>query len=399
MSKRFIYLTRPVLVLSFVSFFTDIASEMLYPVMPVYLESIGFSILLIGILEGLAETTAGIGKGYFGNLSDATGRRLPFVQMGYLLSAIAKPLLAVSALPAWVFGVRTAERIGKGLRTGARDAMLSDLGGEQHKGKVFGFHRSMDTLGAVAGPLIALVFLRLYPAQYTSLFLLAAIPGAISIILLFSMKEKRTSGLSSRPGLFSFLKYYRKGSKQFRHSLNGLILFALFNSSDVLLLLKMKETGMDDAGIITVYIFYNLVFAVFSFPTGILADRLGIRKTLLLGLGLYVLVYSGFAVNDQNRVYWLLFFLYGLYAAATDGLSKAWISQLVPGSETGTAIGLYTGLAGIAAFVASSMAGWIWLVAGAGLAFGLTAFAAALALLYLLATTNDDVYGKEVRST
>jgi MFS family permease len=112
-----------------------------------------------------------------------------------------------------------------------------------------------------------------------------------------------------------------------------------------------------------------------------------------------VLVYSGFAVNDQNRVYWLLFFLYGLYAAATDGLSKAWISQLVPGSETGTAIGLYTGLAGIAAFVASSMAGWIWLVAGAGLAFGLTAFAAALALLYLLATTNDDVYGKEVRST
>jgi MFS family permease len=159
-------LTRTVLLVSFVSFFTDIASEMLYPVMPVYLQSIGFSVLLIGILEGMAEATAGLSKGYFGNYSDKLGSRVPFVRWGYTLSAISKPLMAVFTFPLWVFFARTLDRLGKGVRTGARDAILSDESTKENKGKVFGFHRALDTAGAAIGPLAALVFLYYYPAQY-----------------------------------------------------------------------------------------------------------------------------------------------------------------------------------------------------------------------------------------
>jgi len=388
------YLTRPILVLGSVSFFTDIASEMLYPVMPMFLESIGFSVLLIGILEGIAETTAGLSKGYFGNLSDLTKKRLPFVQLGYGLSAIAKPLLAVSILPLWIFFVRTTERLGKGIRTGARDAMLSQYAAIKDKGKVFGFHRSMDTLGAVTGPLLALLILGIWPGQYQLLFLLAAIPGLFSIILVFQLKETSPPKIKvNRPGFFDFLKYYKAGGENYRHLVNGLLLFALMNSSDILLLLKMQEAGVSDQGVITVYIFYNLIFAIFSFPTGILADKIGIKRTYLIGLILYIFVYTGFALNGSIEIYWILFFLYGVYAAATDGLSKAWITKHIPQAETGTGIGFYTSLAGISAFFASSIAGLLWWKLGSGWAFGATAAIAFIALIYLwLMTTESTDY-------
>ncbi|HMY47773.1 MAG TPA: MFS transporter, partial [Leptospiraceae bacterium] len=152
-------LTRPIILLSLVSLFTDIASEMLYPVMPIYLGSIGFSVFYIGVLEGFAEATAGLSKGYFGNLSDAIGRRLPFVRGGYALSAISKPMMAVSVFPGWIFLSRTVDRLGKGIRTAARDAMLSDASAPEHRGRVFGFHRALDTTGALLGPVLSLTFL------------------------------------------------------------------------------------------------------------------------------------------------------------------------------------------------------------------------------------------------
>ncbi|MBX7095195.1 MAG: MFS transporter, partial [Flavobacteriales bacterium] len=164
------YLHPIVIRLSMVSLFTDMASEMLYPIMPVYLKSIGFSIILIGVLEGIAEAVAGFSKGYFGNWSDHSGKRLPFVQIGYSLSAISKPLIGLFSNVWWIFGARTMDRLGKGIRTGARDAMLSDVSSEKDHGKVFGFHRSMDTLGAVAGPALALLFLYYYPGEYSLLF-------------------------------------------------------------------------------------------------------------------------------------------------------------------------------------------------------------------------------------
>ena len=215
-------ITRTIFILSLVSLFTDIASEMLYPIMPMYLTSIGFSVMLIGLLEGIAEATAGLSKGYFGNLSDSTDRRKPFIQFGYSLSAISKPMMAVLTFPLWIFGARTLDRLGKGIRTGARDAMLSAETTTEFKGRVFGFHRAFDTIGAALGPFAALIFLMCYPAHYKTLFLLAFIPGVLAIAMTFLVKENRTVQPASisapvvRPGFFSFIKYWKTAPREFR---------------------------------------------------------------------------------------------------------------------------------------------------------------------------------------
>ncbi|MBD0295118.1 MAG: MFS transporter, partial [Flavisolibacter sp.] len=185
-------INRTVWVLSVVSLFADVASEMLYPIIPVYLQKIGFSVFLMGALEGLANFTSGISKGYFGKRSDETGLRLPFIKWGYFLSALSKPMMGLFTWPLWIFFARTTDRLGKGIRTAARDALLSQNATPETKGKVFGFHRSFDTLGATIGPIAALVFLSFYPEQYATLFYLAFLPGLLSVALVFLVKEKRT---------------------------------------------------------------------------------------------------------------------------------------------------------------------------------------------------------------
>lgn len=356
-------ITRSIWVLSLVSLFTDVASEMLYPIMPLYLKRIGFSVLLIGVLEGVAEATAGLSKGYFGKLSDHMGRRLPFVQWGYLLSALSKPMMAVMAYPLWIFGARTLDRIGKGIRTGARDAMLSDEATAETKGRVFGFHRSMDTLGAVMGPALALLFLYNYPNEYRALFYLAAIPGVISIGLTFLLKDKNAVPKENRKptSIRDFFQYWKQSPQAYRKLVCGLLVFALFNSSDVFLLLRVKEAGLSDTAVVGVYIFYNLVYAMSAYPIGIFADRIGLRRTLLIGLGLFAVVYLGMAWADNLYLYLPLFALYGIYAAATEGVAKAWISNISDKQDTAAAIGTYSGFQSICTMLASFIAGGIWL--------------------------------------
>ncbi len=209
-------ITKAIWVLSLVSLFTDVSSEMLYPVMPLFLKSIGFSIVLIGILEGAAEATAGLSKGYFGQLSDKSGKRVPFIRFGYILSAISKPMMALFSFPLWIFFARTSDRLGKGIRTGARDAYLSDQTTKEHKGKVFGFHRAFDTIGAFLGPVAALILLQFYPGQYKLLFMLAIVPGLVSIGLTFLVKDQKRSvpvNYQKKPGFFSFIKYVRTAPK------------------------------------------------------------------------------------------------------------------------------------------------------------------------------------------
>ncbi len=255
-------LSRTVWILSLISLFTDMASEMLYPVMPIYLKSIGFSIVLIGVLEGVAEATAGLSKGYFGMRSDRLGRRAPFVQWGYALSAISKPMMAVFIAPLWIFFARTIDRLGKGIRTGARDALLNDETTPATKGRVFGFHRSMDTMGAVLGPSLALVYLYFHPGDYVPLFFIAFAPGVLAIALSFLLKESRNTVLepTRQFSFFAFLRYWKESPSAYRKLTTGLLLFALFNSSDVFLLLQAKNAGLSDTGTIGVYIFYNLVY-------------------------------------------------------------------------------------------------------------------------------------------
>jgi MFS family permease len=382
-------ITPTIWMLSLVSLFTDMASEMLYPVMPLFLKHIGYTALFIGILEGIAESVAGLSKSYFGKRSDQSGRRLPFVQLGYALSAISKPMLAFFIYPWWIFLSRTIDRLGKGIRTGARDALLSDECTKENKAKVFGFHRSLDTLGAVFGPAIALTYLYFYPDDYKTLFLVAFLPGLAAIIATLFIKEKRKPAVSVLNGhkpsahFFAFAGYWKQSTGQYKKLVAGLLLFALFNSSDVFLLLKMKESGLSDAAVIGIYIFYNLVYALLAYPIGMLADRIGIKKIFIAGLVVFSLVYTGFAFNHSIPVFFFLFFLYGIYAAATEGVSKAWISNIVDKSETATAIGTYSGFQSICAFVASSLCGLLWVNFGAKATFLITAGVTLLVIMYL----------------
>ena len=382
------YITRTVWVLSIVSLLTDTASEMLYPIMPVYLRTIGFSVVLIGILEGVAEATAGLSKGYFGKRSDASGKRVPFVQIGYAFSAVSKPMMAIFIYPLWIFFARTIDRFGKGLRTGARDAILSDEATTETKGKIFGFHRSMDTLGAVIGPSLALLYLYYHSQDYKTLFYIAFIPGVFAVIATFLLKEKTkpTGKRKISTPFFSFLHYWKESPASYKKLLIGLLIFTLFNSSDVFLLLKIKEAGLGDTAVIGVYIFYNLVYALSAFPLGILADKIGLKNIFVTGLVVFAIVYFGMAFFTNIYFFFGLFFLYGIYAAATEGISKAWISNITNRKDTATAIGTFSGLQSICTMLASSLTGFIWFRFGATIAFIITAAVTVLVAIYFLTT-------------
>ena len=390
-------ITRTVFILSLVSLFADIASEMLYPVIPVYLKEIGFSVLLIGILEGLVSFMAGISKGYFGKRSDERGLRLPFVKLGYLLSAVSKPLMAVFTYPVWIFFVRTLDRLGKGVRTASRDALLSQEATRDTKARVFGFHRGMDTVGAAIGPALALVYLFFNPGGYKTLFYLAFIPGIISILLIFLLREKKQQVSTLGKGsFFSFFKYWKIAGPGFRKVVPGLLLFALFNSSDIFLLLITKETIGDgtltiagavfnaDTITIAAYVFYNLVYAAASYPMGALADRLSFKTILLLGFILFAAVYAGFAFQPSIPVIFILFAVYGIYAAATEGVIKAWITNFAHKNNTATAIGFYTSCESICTLLASIIAGALWTFSGSTTTFLVTAVVALFVFFYFL---------------
>ena len=384
MSNKLKYITPTVWTLSLVSMFTDTASEMLYPIMPIYLKSIGFSIVLIGVLEGVAEATAGLSKGYFGKLSDSTGKRVPFVQLGYAFSAISKPMMALFVYPLWIFFARTVDRFGKGIRTGARDAMLSDEATPETKGKIFGFHRSMDTLGAVLGPSFALLYLYYHPQNYKTLFYIAFIPGCLSILTTFFLKDKTSIKVKRATPFFSFIHYWKDSPVLYRKVVFGLLAFTLFNSSDVFLLLKAKQAGLNDIMVIGVYIFYNLIFALCAFPIGIIADKIGLKKIFIFGLSIFAIVYFGFGFSTNVYVIIGLFALYGIYAAATEGIFKAWISNITDKKDTATAIGTFAGFQSICTMFASSLAGLIWFQFGAMTTFMITAMATALIILYFI---------------
>ncbi len=382
-----------------VSLFTDTASEMLYPIMPIYLKAIGFSIVLSGGLEGVAEATAGLSKGYFGKLSDISGKRVPFVQIGYAFSAISKPMMAIFIFPLWIFFSRTIDRFGKGIRTGARDAILSDEATPQTKGKIFGFHRSMDTLGAVIGPSLALLYLFYFPQDYKTLFFIAFVPGLLAVLSSFFLKDKNTDkqSLKVKTPFFSFLKYWKLSSPEYRKVVIGLLIFTLFNSSDVFLLLQAKQAGLNDTMVIGVYIFYNLIYALFAFPLGILADKVGLKTIFIIGLALFAIVYFGMSMNTNLYFFFGLFFLYGIYASATEGISKAWISNITHKKDTATAIGTFTGLQSICTMIASSLTGFIWFWLGAKIAFLMTAFVTLIVMVYFMTIPKPITFKYEIK--
>ncbi len=367
-----------VFVLGLVSFFTDISSEMLYPIIPIFLTTVlAAPMSLVGIIEGIAESTASILKVVSGWLSDKTGKRKPYVIYGYSLSTIAKPLLALAYTWHFVLAARFLDRFGKGLRTSARDALIADSTDAQYRGKAFGFHRSLDTVGAVIGPLLALLLLYYLDGQYRLIFLIAFVPALISVVLLFlfvsEKKGEKKNGLQLKVSDFS---------REFKLFLMITIIFAIGNSSNAFLILRAKNIFENFGGIpsivtstfgsigviavvVLTYVVYNITYSLASMPAGILSDKIGRRNVMVGGFLIFALVYLGFALANAGYLVWILFAVYGFYMAMTEGVSKAFVVDMVPLDKRGTAIGLYYTATGLLALVSSIIAGILWDYIGA----------------------------------
>lgn len=352
--------------LGIVSFLADVSSEMLYPVTPLFLVLLGAPVWGIGFIEGAAEATASLLKTVAGRLSDRSGRRRPYVFGGYAVSACAKPLIGLAAFAlGWplVLAARVADRLGKGLRGSPRDAWLAESVEPTSRGAAFGWHRGMDSLGAVVGPLLALLALSLLGVktreQLALLFALAFIPGMLGALLVLTVRERRQppapSGTSIR---------FRALPPAFRAYLIAWGAFAVANSSDVFLILRANDIlgkGMTATMlVIAIYAFYNLVYALGSPVLGHLSDTLGRKRALIAGLVVFAAVYAGFALVGAAWQIWVLFGVYGLYTAATDGVGKALAVDLVPGNIKASAVGLLGTVTGLATLAASVIAGLLW---------------------------------------
>ena len=351
-------ISKQVFILGMVSLFTDIASEMLYPVTPIFLTAVlGSSMAVVGVIEGIAEVTAGLLKGYFGNLSDKVGKRSIFVVLGYGISALAKPLPGIFQNIPVVLTSRVSDRVGKGIRTAPRDALLASYS-NGNSGAVFGFHRGMDTLGAAIGPIVALILLKFFPNNFQLIFLVAFIPSVIAVLFTLLVKDRPNSIKSKSKK--NYVEFWKTAPKEYKKILFLITTFSLVNSSDVFLILKSKDVSNSSSLAILGYVFYNLIYAASSYPLGGLADKLGKQKVFSFGLIIFSAVYFGFALAPNIDFMWVLFALYGIYAASTEGVSKAWISDLIPNEQRGSAIGLLTMLSSFSIMLGSFLTGVLW---------------------------------------
>lgn len=380
---KFSRIPRQVLLLGLVSLFTDMASEMLYPVTPIFLSGVlGASMAIIGLIEGLAEVTAGILKGYFGFLSDKLGKRSIFVVIGYSLSAISKPLPGLLPSTIVVLLSRVTDRIGKGVRTAPRDALLAGYSEGGNSGTIFGFHRGMDTMGAVIGPLLALMLLKIYSNNFGLIFLIAFIPSVAAIGVTLLIKDRKAEG-KPRSGKLFPIGFWKEAPRDYKMLTILFTLFSLVNSSDVFLILRSKEISHSNSSAILVYVFYNLIYAGLSYPAGIFSDKFGKKNVLIAGLVIFSGVYFGFGLTSRIGLIWGLFFFYGVYAAFSEGILKAWVSDLVPDNKRGSAIGLITMLSGFAIMLGSLLTGVLWDKFGAQVPFILSGIVSLVVAVFL----------------
>jgi len=349
---------RPVIFLGLISFFNDIASEMLYPVMPIFLTQVlGAPVYIVGIIEGVAEGLSSSLKTVFGIWSDRLHRRKPFIFSGYLFSAFAKVLIAMAYSWPVIFAGRIFDRFGKSLRTGARDALLLEASSPNNKGFIFGFHRSMDSAGAVIGPLIAIVLLYLFKDNLRMILFAAAIPSFIALLFFIFIAETKRQTQSTKAKLsFSFGNL----SPKLKHFLLVLAVFSLGNSSVTFLILKAKDMGMSLSMVLAAYVLYNFFYASFSTPAGKLADKIGAKRVFIVGLLIFSFVYFSFALNTSSLFVWFLFAVYGIYIAFTDGVSKALVGSLIDKESAGTAYGVMQTVISICTLLASVIGGFLW---------------------------------------
>lgn len=351
---------RNVFILGLVSFFNDFASEMIYPIIPLFLTSVlHTSIPVIGLIEGIAEALASISKYVFGAISDYFQKRKVFVVWGYSLGAISKLLIGLAYTWPLVLFARIIDRLGKGLRTASRDSILLENTTPQDKGYIFGFHRAFDSLGAVVGPLIALLTIYLLKNNIRLTFFIAFIPGVIAITLLILFLKEKKKSIATRNQKFVKIDW-KNLDPHLKIFLIVSFLFSLGNSSDTFLLLNAKNLGMTTTIVVLMYVLYNISQTVFSTPAGLLADKLGAKKVFMGGLFVFSLVYFFFGFVQSSLWLWFLFPLYGIYIAATDGVSKSYIAEFITAKESGTYFGAYYTLTAVGAFFASFIGGILW---------------------------------------
>ncbi len=352
------WLTRNVRVLSAVSFLQDTASELLYPLLPIYLTTVlGAPAAVVGAIEGAAEGAASLTKVAVGPIGDRFAKR-PLIATGYGMAALGKVIVAVAGAWPGVLTGRVVDRLGKGLRGVPRDALLVDGIDSGSRGKVFGFHRAMDTLGAVIGPLIGLLGYQLLDQQIAPLLYIAIIPAALSVLLILLVREKprRLSRADRQP----ILGGMRELPRRYWRVTAVVVGFGLVNFPDALLLLRLNEIGFGVVEVILAYVTYNLVYALASFPAGLLADRLPRSAVFGIGLVFFAVGYIGLGLTTDPVLAWVLIGVYGLFTACTDGVGKAWASALVGSDKQATAQGVFQGGSGLAILIAGVWAGLLW---------------------------------------
>jgi MFS family permease len=379
-------LGRNVVALGAVSFLTDVATEMTYPLLPVFLATVlGASATYVGTIEGIAESTAALLKFASGWWSDRVSRRKPLVLAGYALASAVRPLIGLTQSAAQVLGIRVADRVGKGIRTSPRDALIADSVDPGLRGRAFGFHNAADNAGAVLGPLLAFSFLRWGGLQLRTVFLLTAIPGALAVLtLLLGVREVPRTAPPRKAGEAG-LKAPLGG--RFWAYLGVLLLFTLGNSTDAFLLLRAGQLGVATALIPILWALLNLVKAASNTPGGILSDRIGRRPLIVAGWLVYAAVYFLFGRAGQAWHVWALFAVYGLYFGLTEGVEKALVADLVPADRRGAAFGWYNLAIGVGALPASLLFGALWDRWGSAAAFNfgaLLALAAAIGVGFVL---------------
>lgn len=356
-----------IILLGFSSLLTDISSEMIYPLLPIYLViRLGASPAILGMIEGVAESLASLTKIFSGYFSDKFKSRKPFTIAGYFGSALGKLFLFISTSWLYVLVGRVIDRFGKGIRTAPRDALIAENAHEKRRGMAFGLHRAMDTSGACVGVLLAYFFITRFKGDFKDIFLFSLIPASLGVMILFLVKEKGgQKAASSRPLQFKWGVL----DKRLKLFLIFTFIFTLGNSSNQFLLLRAQQLGNSLPKIILFYLLYNIVYGLVSYPAGKLSDRIGRKKLLVAGYLFYGLVYLGFAINNRVGGFWLLFAVYGLYMGFTEGVEKAFVSDIAPENLRATTIGLHAMLVGIGLLPASLLAGALWKFMGAAAPF------------------------------
>ena len=374
-------ISKNVLAMGVVSFLTDCSTELYYPLLPVFLRTvIGAGSLFIGLIEGIAESTASLVKLVSGWLSDRLNRRKAIVIGGYGLSGLTRPLIAISTAGWHVLGARFFDRMGKGLRTAARDALIADSAHPDHCGKAFGFHRAMDHAGAVVGPLVAFGLLTAIGERYRAIFWLATIPAALAVlVLVLFVTEIRPTGERTKLPVFAL----RPLNRYFKRFLPIVLLFTLGNSSDAFLILRARDLGVATVLVPILWVVLHIVKMIFSMPCGMWSDKVGRQKTIIMGWGIYSLTYLGLAFARQEWHVWSLFAFYGMYFGFTEGPQKAFVADLIPSEHRATAYGIYHFTVGIAALPASLIMGALWQEFGSMVAFA-SGSALSLAAMVLL---------------